>query len=82
MVNLYFRPTEVSLFVSSGLIKFDEFALDCDRYELIMGFHYYEQSRQYFQRPSIFSLTMLLPGPVTPIPSSPAPSVVRFVLQP
>ena len=32
---IYFRPTEVRFFVSSGLIKFDEFALDRDRYELL-----------------------------------------------
>ena len=31
----YFRPTEARFFVSSGLIKFDEFALDRDRYELL-----------------------------------------------
>ena len=32
---IYFRPTEARFFVSSGLIKFDEFALDRDRYELL-----------------------------------------------
>jgi TolB-like protein/DNA-binding winged helix-turn-helix (wHTH) protein len=32
---LYFRPRGERLFVSAGLINFDEFALDCDRYELL-----------------------------------------------
>ena len=32
---IYFRATGMGLFVPAGLIKFDEFTLDCDRYELL-----------------------------------------------